>query len=618
MRRREAQARCPGLEVLAGDAAAEARLWEPAVAAVETFAPGAEVLQPGQLALGAWGASRYFGGDQVLAAKVAASIEAVVACQAGDGWAGGGSDGRGGGDGRAGGSGGWAGGSGGWAGGGGGWAGCCRVGIADGLFAAGLAARQASAGEPLVVPKGRSAEFLAPLSVKLLALSGLGSPAGVPGSGDVEGLVDLLERLGLKTLGDFAALPAPSVLGRFGAEGLLAHRLARGLGERSVRARLPPPDWVVSAELDPPADQLYAAAFVGKALDEELHDRLSGTGLVCTRLAIEVETEYGTTLRRSWRHDGALSAAAIGERVRWQLEGWARAGQPGRPGAELGPEAAEINTAGRIIKLTLVPEEVCPDEGRQLGFWGNDAAAETRAARALARVQGLLGPQAALTGVLQGGRDYTEQVRLVPWGEPRVPSRPGGPNPAPASGGSLGWGPQAGKQATAQGGVGAPASGRSLGWGTQAGKEAAAQGGVGPQAGKEAAARRRSARRSQLGRTKGAKTARGEAPPWPGQLPGLAPAVVHHPPLPAQVTDGSGEPVSVGSRGAASGRPARLVIGNGKPMAINAWAGPWPLEERWWDAGGRRRARFQVCTVGGTAYLLAREGRRWWVEATYD
>ncbi len=128
-----------------------------------------------------------------------------------------------------------------------------------------MAARQAPTGEPLVVPKGRSTEFLAPLPVRVLALPGLGSPAGLPGSGDLAGLADLLVRLGLKTLGDFAALPAPSVLGRFGTDGLLAHRLARGLGERSVRARLPPPDWAVSAELDPPAEQLHAAAFVGKA-----------------------------------------------------------------------------------------------------------------------------------------------------------------------------------------------------------------------------------------------------------------------------------------------------------------------------------------------------------------
>ena len=492
MRRREAQGRCPDLEVLLRDLPAEARQWEPAVAAVEAFAPGVEVLHPGQLALGARGPSRYFGGDLALAAKVAAAVEAVVA--GGLGAIGDGEGARAAGPGPV----------------GAGWDGCCKVGVADGLFAAGLAARLAPVGEALVVAKGGSAEFLAPLSVKVLD--------------NRADLADLLVRLGLKTLGDFAALPAPSVLGRFGAEGVAAHRLARGLAERTVRGRVPPPDWVIAAELDPPAEQLQAAAFLGKALAEELHDRLTGAGLVCTRLAIEAETEYGTSLRRSWRHDGALSAGAIGERVRWQLEGWAQASQAGA--------AAQ---AGRITRLALVPEEVRPDDGRQLGLWGNDAGAASRAARALARVQGLLGPGAALTAVLQGGRDYTEQVLLVPWGEPREPLRPG-------------------------------------------------------------------------------------SPPWPGRLPGVAPAIVHQPPLPAQLLDEAGDPVSVASRGNASAPPARLRIGSGASagLVIDAWAGPWPLEERWWDSGGRRRARFQVSTADGGAYLLAREGRRWWVEATYD
>ena len=79
MRRREAQGRCPDLEVLLRDLPAEARQWEPAVAAVEAFAPGVEVLHPGQLALGSRGPSRYFGGDLALAAKVAAAVEAAVA-----------------------------------------------------------------------------------------------------------------------------------------------------------------------------------------------------------------------------------------------------------------------------------------------------------------------------------------------------------------------------------------------------------------------------------------------------------------------------------------------------------------------------------------------------------
>ncbi|HXW82472.1 MAG TPA: DNA polymerase Y family protein [Acidimicrobiales bacterium] len=547
MRRREAQGRCPGLEILPDDIPAEARGWEPVVAAIEAFAPGPEVLQPGQLALGARGPSRYFGGDLALATKVAATVEAVVAGAASR------SESV--------------------------WAGCCRVGIADGLFAAGLAAQQASASKPVVVPKGGSAEFLAPLPVRVLALPGPGSPAWLAGNDRFADLADLLRRLGLKTLGAFAALPPQSVLGRFGAEGLLAHRLARGLEERPVQGRLPPPDWTVTAELDPPADQLLAAAFVGKALADELHSRLKGSGLVCTRLAIEAETEHGTSLRRSWRHDGALSAAAIGERVRWQLEGWA---------LQAGP--VETSQAGRITKLALVPEEVRPDDGRQLGFWGNDAGAASRAARALARVQGLLGPEAALTGVLQGGRDYIEQVLLVPWGEPRVPLRPGASSetqlPGPLG---LGLGAPAGQTDDLRPGR-QRAPGRSRQRGGQSGR----------------------------GQAEERRRAREGTPPWPGRLPGLAPAIVHRSPLPALMVDQEGNPVTVGSRGTASARPARLRVGAGELIDISTWAGPWPVEERWWDDQGRRRARFQVCTVDGAAYLVAREGRRWWVEATYD
>jgi protein ImuB len=51
---------------------------------------------------------------------------------------------------------------------------------------------------------------------------------------------------------------------------------------------------------------------------------------------------------------------------------------------------------------------------------------------------------------------------------------------------------------------------------------------------------------------------------------------------------------------------------------VVAWAGPWPVEERWWDAGGARRlARLQVVTADGQAWLVACERGRWWVEAAY-
>src|SRR5207253_2767919 len=130
-------------------------------------------------------------------------------------------------------------------------------------------------------------------------------------------------------------------------------------------------------------------------------------------VVVEAETEHGEHLERRWRHEGMLDPAATAERVRWQLDGWIGSSGAGRP-------------SGGLTLLRLIPEEVQPDHGRQLGFWGGSTAADARASRALARVQGLIGPAAVVTAVLGGGRDPLDQVRLVPWGDRREPARPGG------------------------------------------------------------------------------------------------------------------------------------------------------------------------------------------------
>jgi protein ImuB len=45
----------------------------------------------------------------------------------------------------------------------------------------------------------------------------------------------------------------------------------------------------------------------------------------------------------------------------------------------------------------------------------------------MARLQGMLGPDAVVTAVVGGGRGPAEQVRLVPWGDVREPALPAGP-----------------------------------------------------------------------------------------------------------------------------------------------------------------------------------------------
>jgi len=84
-----------------------------------------------------------------------------------------------------------------------------QVGVADGLFAARLAA---DAG--LVVPAGESPTFLERLPVAIL---------------ERPDLTDLLCRLGIFTLGDFAALPDRHVTARLGIDSTRCHRVAGGL-----------------------------------------------------------------------------------------------------------------------------------------------------------------------------------------------------------------------------------------------------------------------------------------------------------------------------------------------------------------------------------------------------
>jgi len=361
LRRREAEARCPGLVVVDADPAADMRAFEAVARAIEAITPRVVLERPGVCTFPTRGPSRYFGGDAALAALVLRTVRDAGIVDA-------------------------------------------RVGIADGSFAARLAARAADPDDARVVEPVSTPEFLAPWPVRALV------PADAEPDGDVVALADLLVRLGVKTLGAFAALPEPAVLARFGTNGARLHRLASGIDEHPTPPVPPPPDLVESAELDPPATRVDEAAFAAKTLADRLLGRLAALGLSCSQVVVEAETEHGERLARCWRHEGALTPAALVDRVRWQLEGWLTA-------TECDPEDA-FTTAGLTL-VRLVPEEVAPADGRQLGFWGGDAAAHDRADRVLARLQGLLGHDAVVTAVPNGGRTPAERVRWIPWGDAR-------------------------------------------------------------------------------------------------------------------------------------------------------------------------------------------------------
>jgi hypothetical protein len=347
--------RCPDL-LDEDEGGATLRRFATVIDATEAYCPWVTVVRPGICSLPARGPGRYFGGEGPLTQRITDATTDITPV---------------------------------------------GVGVADGLFAAILAARS-----NLIVPAGGTPGFLAPF------------PIGVLGQAE---LAELLGRLGIRTLGDFAALPESQVLGRFGADGVAGHQVARGR----------------SGELD--------------GLRQPAVDRRSG---------------------------------------------------------------------GR---RTVVGEPQ---------FWGGVSDTDARAARALAAVQDLLGPDGVVTARLQGGRGPSERARFVTWN-----------------------------------------AGES--------REDAALGA-----------------------------------PWPGQIPPPAPAVVHPTPLPAEVTDAGGCPVSVSGRGLLTAAPSRLSVEKSPWSAVTAWAGPWPSDERWWSRSRRRRARLQVVT-GPAAHLLLVERGRWWVEATY-
>ncbi|MBD0322536.1 MAG: DNA polymerase Y family protein [Aldersonia sp.] len=465
LRRREAQARCPRLHVVVADQDRDARQFEPVAAAIDTVAPGVEVLRPGLLVLSARGVVRYFGSEHAAAERLvdeasAAGVE-------------------------------------------------CQIGIADELSTAVIAARHAA-----LVPPDGGAQFLAPLPVaELAAEPSLAAP-------EREELVDLLRRLGLRTIGDFAALSPADVASRFGTDAVLAHRSARGEPERPPSARALPPDLEVRQLCDPPIERVDAAAFAGRALAEQLHQRLAAAGVACTRLLVQASTGNGEHLSRTWRCAEPLTPDGTADRVRWQLDGWLTGRNEARP------------TAG-IVLLRLEPIEVVAAGALQLGLWGGVGAEDERARRALIRVQGLLGGNAVRSPVLSGGRGPAERITLIPLGDELSPE-------------------------------------------------------LDPSL------------------------------PWPGRLPEPAPSVVLDTRPTVQLEDHAGDPVRVTDRGEFSTTPARLRWSS-REWRLAGWAGPWQVDERWWDpATAHRVARAQVLLDEPKALLLVCHDQVWSVEGVYE
>lgn len=503
LRRREAQRRAPGLVVLAPDPAAEARAFEPVLRVLDDLTPRIEIDQPGQCSFLTRGPSRYFGGDHDMSDRAARVIADVL-------------------DGVT----------------------SVHVGTADGRFAAVRAAALAEANRARVVPPGASAPFLSALPIGLLA-----ADDRIPAKRkQLEDLVDVLSRLGLTSLGAFADLEVSDVIARFGAVGVRAHLWARGLDDRPAAPEDPPAELEVAIDLEPPVQRVDQAAFVAKALAEEFIRKLGARGISCARVAIAAETEHGESQLRLWRSEEAFSAPAISDRMRWQLDGWLS-----------GP--VRLRPTGGLSRLILRPDDISVAAGRQLGFWGEQTGLAERAARSIARVQGLAGVGVALVPEIRGGRSPGDRVVPIAVESVDLVERATAPDR------------KAGAQ-TANTIAGVVAEGSLVD---------------------------------------------GAPQQWIGELPAPAPTTVHTPPILIDVLDRDEQPVQVSSRGIMAAEPAWVVLERQAPLVIQGWSGPWLLDECWWQSERhRRQVRMQLVLDDGRAVVVTSQQGQWSVIASYD
>lgn len=348
-RRREAQACCPSLRVVPAEVDRDHRMFAPFLDLLEQVAPGIQVIRPGLVALRMRGPARYYGGEE-------AAVDRLRDAMARHGMVN------------------------------------LRAGVADGLFTAEQAAYESS---PVrIVAPGKGAEFLAPLSISRL--------------GDAE-MAGLLPRLGIRRLGELAALDPMQVRERFGDRGLRLHALAGGRDPRGVQPRSAPPELARQVGFSPALELVEQVAFAVRTTVDEFVGGLAEKQLVCTELRVELTAEEGERSERVWLHPSAFDAAAVVDRVRWQLQA-----------------AAGNQIDSGVVRVRLEPVAVDAAAHHSPGLFG--AGPDERVHHALSRVQAMLGGDAVLTATIGGGRSLAERQVLVPWGEravlPLSPDRP--------------------------------------------------------------------------------------------------------------------------------------------------------------------------------------------------
>jgi protein ImuB len=285
-----------------------------------------------------------------------------------------------------------------------------KVGIASSKLAARIAAGLPEA--PAIVAAGQEAAFLAPLPLARLspASETLGSPApgvartsGSPVSSGNPGIIEIVATLaqwGIKTIGDFAHLPASRITSRLGNAGRELHATARGIDPRPLMPSQPPPAFHEGMDLEWPLVALEPFLFVGRAALERLCLRLEASGLACARLQLTLRLEpEGYQLRTIDLPAPTRDVKTLVTLLRLDLE----ARPPGAP----------------VAGFTLAANPDRPREA-QLSLYGPAALSPDKLAATLARLFALLGPgRVGSPRPVDGHRP--ERLALVEYAPPPPP-----------------------------------------------------------------------------------------------------------------------------------------------------------------------------------------------------
>ncbi len=147
-------------------------------------------------------------------------------------------------------------------------------------FTAQAAAQRVSPGHLRAVERAREKDFLRPLPVTLLPLTG-----------------DTLQRLsflGLRTLGQYGALSPAAVWQQFGRVGILARRCARGEDDRPIVPRRQSPALAADLELPAPLVEREALLLALRRLVAPLLAGLRENLRACGQVRLAVQLDDGT------------------------------------------------------------------------------------------------------------------------------------------------------------------------------------------------------------------------------------------------------------------------------------------------------------------------------------